>query len=59
MRYITLIAAIAVCVMLSGCDVVAPNISKAKTEKQQLKEIKTQNEYYERIANALEKMANK
>lgn len=45
--------------LLTGCDVVAPNISKAQTEKAQLREAREQNKYYERIAIALERIAAK
>ena len=49
-----LLLAMLLAVGLMGCDVVAPNVSKAITERQQLEELKQQNELLERIANALE-----
>lgn len=52
---------ITLCVLIIGCDYVAPQTSKAITEKDQLEQLKQQNEllkqqnqYLERIAIALE-----
>ena len=52
--------------VFSGCDILAPDISKAQTENKQLEELKEQTkielrqaEALERIAVILEKMAEK
>ena len=55
-----------VVIMTSGCSFLAPNISKAQTEKEQLEAEKEQTEVQKqqtielkRIADALETIANK
>lgn len=50
---------LALALLLSSCEFVAPDVSKARTENRQYDELKKQNEILERIAKALEKMANK
>ena len=51
MKYIIVVLML---VALCGCDVIAPNVSKAKTEKRQHEQLVKQNEILERIAVALE-----
>ncbi|MEA3248284.1 MAG: hypothetical protein U9Q73_01115 [Nanoarchaeota archaeon] len=53
-----IISIIVICLMCSGCSVVAPGISKAQTEEKQLKELVKQTRALERIAEAIE-AANK
>ena len=47
--------------LVSGCDnpVLNPDTSKAISEKRQVEILESQNIYYERIATALEKIANR
>ena len=45
--------------LLSGCDYFMSDVEKSKTEKKQYQELVEQNQHLDRIANALEKIANK
>lgn len=57
-KYLIAILLIVSCL---GCDnpYLNPDISKALTEKEQYKQLVEQNKTYERIAVALEKLADK
>jgi len=50
-----IICLIAIISLLSGCDFIAPSVSKARTERRQARILEQQNQYLERIATALEK----
>ncbi len=39
--------------LISGCEVIAPNVSKAFTEKQQLESFQEQNRYLRDISESL------
>ena len=41
-----------------GCKVLLPNVSKADSEEKQLQESRKQTKHFERIAIALEKIAD-
>ena len=58
-KAITILVLISSLLVVSGCDnpVLFPETSKAITEKKQHTELQKQNELYERIAVALEKLA--
>ena len=47
------------CLLLSGCEFILPNTSKAITEQKQLEELQRQNSILIDIANSLKRIANK
>ena len=47
------------CLLLSGCEFILPNTSKAITEQKQLEELQRQNSILIDMANSLKRIANK
>jgi outer membrane biogenesis lipoprotein LolB len=57
MRIIVLLS-LAACLLLSGCEFVTPDTSRALSQNQQIEELHQQTKQLQRQADALEKLAD-